>query len=884
MVIRVPVNLDVTDNDIAESIEDEVDQGARRASSGQAGRSIGASIGAGISSGIQLGFRRGASGVDLSGFTRDVNGRLRDVQGRFVAAGEESGRGFSRGLGLGLGDGGGISSFGQLEFSLARVGVGFSGLLSSIAPVGGALGGVAAGALAVAGAVGQAAGAAISAGGVFASLGLAAVTAQVASAGLSEAFSAQAAAQQELAATGAVSATTQEQLTAAMEGLAPAARAVVTEVSALGPAWSSFQDSIQQTVFAGVASQLSGISGAILPVLQTQLQATASTLNQAALGFAEFAQSDRFVAQLDTILGDLNATLAALLPGLGGFGAGLIAVFTGAGGPALEIAQAVSDVGLAFGTWAQGIAESGQLTAFLEQANAVLFDLLGIVGNVGSILVTVLGAGASIGGELISVFRDMTGQLAAFVQTAGAQAGLADFFGLISQTGDAISQLGAVIGPIFTGLFAVIGVLIPQINLLRDALLPVATVLGEAIGQALTGLAPVISLVASLIVGLVQALAPLVTMIVGALGPAIAEIGALFTANLGPALSGIFALLQPLLGILLEIFGAQVVNAINLVVDVLGGVFDILGGLITFLTGVFTGDWDKAWDGLVQIADGFVSILTGIVGFLWRTVQNFFKNGGQQVLTAVRDWWTGVTTSFTQFQARIIQGIANWIISLIVRFIRLRNEVIANVRGLWSIAQSLFNLGVRTVGNAVRNGLRTVLDYFRNLPGQIGRSLGNLGSMLYNSGRDIVQGLIDGIFAMLGALGNAASSVASTIRNYLPFSPAKLGPLSGAGSPEHSGEVIAQMIADGLMTNVNLPARAMQAALAPLAPTGAVTQSAARQRPQTAAADGVSVGSSVSVTQVFTGPTTSGGRLREINWNVRYATQSRQEVIGGVAT
>jgi len=882
MVIRVPVNLDVTDNDIADSIEDEVDRGARGARASAAGNTIGrgisAGIGAGISSGIRSGIARGTSGIDLSGM-------LRGVVASATQEGDNAGRGFGDGFSRGVSSAEpGVSTFGQLAFSIARVGAASVSALSAISPLGAGLGGVVAGAVAVAGALAQASGAAISAGGVLASLGLAQVTATVASKGLSDAFAAQATAQQELAATGAISAATQDQLTAALEGLAPAARDVVTEVGALGPAWSSFQDSIQQTVFAGVASQLSGISGAILPVLQTQLQATAGTLNQAALGFAEFAQSDRFVAQLDTILGDLNATLAALLPGAGAAGAGLLAIFTAAGGPALDVAQAISDVGLSFGTWAQGIAESGQLTAFLEQANVVAGDLIAIVGNLGSILVSVLGQGAGIGGELISVFSDMTGQLAAFVQTAGAQAGLADFFGLVTQTGDAISQLGAVIGPIFTGLFAVIGVLIPQINLLRDALLPVATVLGETLGTALSGLAPLLGLVASLIVGLVQALAPVVTMIVGALGPAIAQIGELFTANLGPAITGIFDLLQPLLGILLTIFGAQVVNAINLVVDVLGGVFDILGGLITFLTGVFTGDWEKAWDGLTQIADGVVSILTGIVGFLWRTVQNYFRNGGQQVLTAVRDWWNGVTASFTQFQVRIIQGIANWIISLIVRFIRLRNEVIANVRGLWSIAQSLFSLGARTIGNAVRSGLSAVLTYFGNLPGQIGRTLGNLGSMLYNSGRDIVQGLINGIYAMLGALGNAASSVAGTIRNYLPFSPAKLGPLSGQGSPEHSGEVIAQMIADGLMTNVNLPARAMQRALAPLAPTGAVTQSAARQGAQATAAEGVSVGSSVNVTQVFTGPTTSGGRLREINWNVRYATQSRQEVIGGVAT
>ena len=45
---------------------------------------------------------------------------------------------------------------------------------------------------------------------------------------------------------------------------------------------------------------------------------------------------------------------------------------------------------------------------------------------------------------------------------------------------------------------------------------------------------------------------------------------------------------------------------------------------------------------------------------------------------------------------------------------------------------------------------------------------------------------------------------------------------------------------------------------------------------------GVTADAGVNLTQVFTGPTTSGGRLAEMTWNIRYATQARNEVIGGV--
>lgn len=816
--------------------------------------------------------------LDISGdadvdFDRAITSQLRGVD--TSSAGDRLGRDFGTGF-----DKGASSTLGQAltqqGSAIARISSVASGLVGALVPIGPALGGVAAGALAVTGAVGQASVAALAAGGVFASLGQGMLAVQVGSRGVSDAISAQAAAQQELAATGEISAATQDKLTAAMEGLAPAARQVVGVVGELTPAWSAFQNSVQQELFAGLAGELSNLSGSILPSLTTNLTATAGILNSAAVAFSQFIVSGGGAQQVSNIMAGLNDTLAAFLPTLGNVGAGLLTLFEGSIGSSTQLAAAISRVTSGFGGWAEGVVQSGTLSDALDMALSTLSTLAGIVTNLGSILISVFRPGVDEGANLLAIFEGATAQLAAFLQTASAQAGLQQFYDLITQVGETISILGGVVGPIFTGIASLLSVLIPIVTQLRTALEPVITALAVNLSAAVQGLAPVIGVVLGVVASLIGVLAPLVTLILNALGPALAEIGRLFSANLAPAISGLFALLQPLIGIFLNIFGAQVVNAINLVVDVLGGVFDILGGLINFLVGVFTGDWEKAWDGLVQVADGVVSILTGIVQFLWRTVQNYFKNGGQQVLNAVRDWWTGVTTQFTQFQARIIQGIASWIIGLVLRFINLRNQVIANVRGLWSVAGSLFRLGVRTVGDFVRNGLSSVLTYFRNLPGQIVRAIGNLGSLLYDAGQNIVQGLIDGIFSMIGSLASAASNLAGTIRDYLPFSPAKVGPLSGTGSPDNSGRQIAQMVADGILANVNAPANAMSRALAPLV------------APATAArtgADGVGVrGAGVTVNQIFNGPTTSGGRLNEMTWNIRYATQSRTEVVDGVAT
>ena len=91
-----------------------------------------------------------------------------------------------------------------------------------------------------------------------------------------------------------------------------------------------------------------------------------------------------------------------------------------------------------------------------------------------------------------------------------------------------------------------------------------------------------------------------------------------------------------------------------------------------------------------------------------------------------------------------------------------------------------------------------VVSVFRSLPGRILGALGNLGGLLFNAGRAIVGGLIRGIESMAGAVGSAIGSLVGKIRSFLPFSPAKVGPLSGSGSPDIAGAKIAAMLAGGM--------------------------------------------------------------------------------------
>jgi hypothetical protein len=173
--------------------------------------------------------------------------------------------------------------------------------------------------------------------------------------------------------------------------------------------------------------------------------------------------------------------------------------------------------------------------------------------------------------------------------------------------------------------------------------------------------------------------------------------------------------------------------------------------------------------------------ILGAVHAVGDALEWLFGTAVPAVLGAINDAVAFIVTSIGDFIA--------WLIS------RIFAVVGAIVKWFIDAGNSIKNFFTDTVPNAIKN--------FVN----------NAGTILYEAGRNLLQGLINGIKSKFPDLGGILGDAAAMARDFWPFSPAKEGPLSGKGDPLFAGQKIIQRIAAGIqMETPALQAASGQAA------------------------------------------------------------------------
>lgn len=138
-------------------------------------------------------------------------------------------------------------------------------------------------------------------------------------------------------------------------------------------------------------------------------------------------------------------------------------------------------------------------------------------------------------------------------------------------------------------------------------------------------------------------------------------------------------------------------------------------------------------------------------------------------------------------------------IGVFVAIITVIARLIGWATKLWA---AIIRLGVtikstmENIGSSVRTNIGNVIRWFMEMPGRIRSAIGNAGSILFNTGRQIVQGLINGISNMIGAIRQKAGEMVDAIGG-------RVKKLLGINSPSKVFAEYGKNIAQGLALGVD---------------------------------------------------------------------------------
>jgi phage-related protein len=255
------------------------------------------------------------------------------------------------------------------------------------------------------------------------------------------------------------------------------------------------------------------------------------------------------------------------------------------------------------------------------------------------------------------------------------------------------------------------------------------------------------------------------------------------------------------LGPIIQIGWALIVNIVkstwDAIKNIIDGAMKVIQGIIKVFTGIFTGDFSLLWEGIKQIFFGALQAIWGWVNLYF--IGKFLgplKSFGSSAKTIIQGAWTFIKGLFTNTLNAIktvlvgsfnamknsVNGTMNLIKNIISGAWNAAKNIVVSVLGgirtvvatIWNTIKNTISSTVNTAKSLVSNAFNAMKNTVSSIMNQVSGAIRNgwnkavsfLKSInLYSIGRNIIEGLIRGIKAMIGSVANAISEVAGNIKN-----------------------------------------------------------------------------------------------------------------------
>lgn len=433
-----------------------------------------------------------------------------------------------------------------------------------------------------------------------------------------------------------------------------------------------------------------------------------------------------------------------------------------------QVAGSFARIGL---TIAQNII--GGIEKFLKQNTQRIKNYLIDMFNIGSEISKIAGNLAVAFADVFSVFGGETAQqITADLIGIFAEIGMVltetaaklgrDILNMIAQPfidnkdilKSAIEGSLGVIETVTSGVLTVVQNLSDAISRLYDEHVKpffdsIANGLSSIFGTLITGyntyVLPVLQGLAEQFKGLLEGpLGDAILKIEAFLGKLIDSLKLLWESVLVPLINWIIANLLPVVAKIIDVVGTTAIKVLESLIKIIGDVADTLSGIIDFLVGVFTGDWELAWQGIKEIADGAWSFIKDVVSVAWEIIKTVTKGALSIIKSIISTAWNAIkalTSTIWNAIKKTLSGLWN---SLKSTASTVFNAIKTKVVGVWDSVKNKTSRTWESVATFVSNKVEAIKNAITNK---------------FNAARDAVKSAFEGIVNFIKAPINQAISI-----------------------------------------------------------------------------------------------------------------------------
>lgn len=254
--------------------------------------------------------------------------------------------------------------------------------------------------------------------------------------------------------------------------------------------------------------------------------------------------------------------------------------------------------------------------------------------------------------------------------------------------------------------------LLPQVQSLVVSLMPVIQQLAQAVVQVATQIGDVFATA-------INALIP----VVGQLLPVVSQVATFFGSVMVAALNTLTPLF-PILNTVVQAVG----TVLQILVPVIQAIMDVLQPVMSALPGII-----QSLQPVIELIGQVVNVIIGILIPVIQLVSTVLTS----VVIPIIGVLIGVITNIVSVVATVVTTIAGFI---------------AVVIGV-----------VTNMAVTITSGIENVMGFIPSVPGRIREAFAGAGSWLLNAGRQVMEGLKNGIMAGVNAVMDAVKSVGGKI-------------------------------------------------------------------------------------------------------------------------